>query len=86
MQAEYPEGSLDAIWALLEKQQQKIEDQQQKIDELRHLNMHENAFTVVPNTGNHHVSRAGLLKAAAVPAGLSFPAKPLIPSKPAGFA
>ena len=30
--------------------------------------------------------RSSLLKAAAVPSGLSFPAKPLIPSKPAGFA
>ena len=29
---------------------------------------------------------SSLLKAAAVPSGLSFPAKPLIPSKPAGFA
>jgi hypothetical protein len=29
---------------------------------------------------------SSLLKAAAVPTGLSFPAKPLIPSKPAGFA
>jgi hypothetical protein len=29
---------------------------------------------------------SSLLKAAAFPAGLSFPAKPLIPSKPAGFA
>ena len=28
----------------------------------------------------------GLLRAAAVPSGLSFPAKPIIPSKPAGFA
>jgi hypothetical protein len=29
---------------------------------------------------------SGLLKPAAVPAGLSFPDKPLIPQKPAGFA
>ena len=29
---------------------------------------------------------SGLLKPAAVPAGLSFPDKPLIPKKPAGFA
>jgi hypothetical protein len=29
---------------------------------------------------------SSLLKAAAAPAGLSFPDKPLIPSKPAGFA
>jgi hypothetical protein len=31
-------------------------------------------------------SGGGLLKAAAVPSGLSFPSKPIIPSKPAGFA
>ncbi len=31
-------------------------------------------------------SGEGLLKTAAIPAGLSFPSKPLIPSKPAGFA
>jgi hypothetical protein len=43
-----------------------------------------NAKDISTKIGN--APTGGLLQAAAVPAGLSFPDKPLVPQKPAGFA